>query len=87
MCGNRRSRLQGKNGGICVMMSNSTFLRPYGSKRTKFERPLGFLHSNTELVTCVASFYIFRYLGRVNSAGSFIFVAVMKFTLNDDYMD
>ena len=34
MCGNRRSRLQGKNGGICVMMSNSTL-------------PLGFLHSNT----------------------------------------
>ena len=28
-----------RNGGICVMMSNSTL-------------PLGFLHSNTELVTC-----------------------------------
>ena len=29
----------------------------------------------------MASFYIFRYLGRVNSAGSFTFVAVMKLTL------
>ena len=28
----------------------------------------------------VASFYIFLYLGKVNSAGSFILVAVMKFT-------
>ena len=28
----------------------------------------------------VASFYIFRYLGNVNSAGSFTLVAVMKFT-------
>ena len=62
MCGNRRSRLQGKNGGICVMMSNSTFLRPCGSKRTKFERPLGSLHLNTELVTCgqLLSYY-FQY--------------------------
>jgi hypothetical protein len=34
MCGNRRGRLQGKNGGICVMMSNSNFLHPFGSKRT-----------------------------------------------------
>ena len=28
----------------------------------------------------VASFYIFQYLGRVNSAGSFNLVAVIKFT-------
>ena len=54
--------------GIPVeMMSNSTL-------------PLGFLHSSIaghELT----SFYIFRYLGNVNSAESFTLVAVMKFTL------
>ena len=48
------------------MMSNSTL-------------PLGFLHSNTA-GHALASFFILRYFGSVNSAGSFIFVAVMKFT-------
>ena len=33
MCGARPLvALHAKNGGICVMMSNSTFLRPAGSK-------------------------------------------------------
>jgi fucose permease len=31
----------------------------------------------------VASFYIFLYLGKVNSAGSFILVAVMKLTYDE----
>ena len=66
------------------MMSNSTFLRPYGSKRTSSS---GRLVSFTRIQSWsrVASFYIFRYLGRVNLAGSFILVAVMKFTWATSY--
>ena len=49
------------------MMSNSTL-------------PLGFSSLRILSWSRVASFYIFRYFGSVNSAGSFILVAVIKFT-------
>ena len=53
--------------GDAEMMSNSTL-------------PLGFLHLNIELTTRGQFFYILLYLGSVNSAGSLILVAVIKFT-------
>ena len=53
--------------GDAEMMSNSTL-------------PLGFLHLNIELTTRGQLFYILLYLGSVNSAGSLILVAVIKFT-------
>ena len=52
--------------GNAEMMSNSTL-------------PLGFFHSNIAGHVWPA-FYIFRYLGSVNSAESLTLVAVMKFT-------
>ena len=53
--------------GDAEMMSNSTL-------------PLGFLHLSIELTTRGQLFYILLYLGSVNSAGSLILVAVIKFT-------